>query len=357
MRFYKGEKRKRNHVGTKTTIAHLNIQGLEARISSLEGILNGQNPDLDKETIDILALSETWENEDSRLKQNIINGYEWFGKPHPQIRKGVGFLIKKKTFQNVDICPIIMDNENILWIQRITKSTTYYYAAVYIPYGDKKAAKEVFETLTLNVEELKKTGVPVILGDLNAWVPELTGDPGRETNPNGILLTDLLNHQRMSVITSDSLIKRDLHWTFTSPNGHRSITDYILVPLTVTKYFSDYRVYWSLNCGSYHAMQIVSENNTTNPEQWEWGNPEHNSIDWTEEARTRYLDAFEDQRTEGPTPLDKQEVNEATVNIINSIDKARETLHEFKRKKSGVQRTRDKFSKEIRTLEKEKKMN
>ena len=72
-------------------LAHLNIQGLQNRLSQLNQVLKNQ----DQEHIDLLALTETWENHDSSSDFTAIKGYNFIGKPSTRKSRGIGFLISK----------------------------------------------------------------------------------------------------------------------------------------------------------------------------------------------------------------------------------------------------------------------
>ena len=72
-------------------LAHLNIQGLQNRLSQLNQVLKNQ----DQEHIDLLALTETWENHDNSSDFTAIKGYNFIGKPSTRKSRGIGFLISK----------------------------------------------------------------------------------------------------------------------------------------------------------------------------------------------------------------------------------------------------------------------
>ena len=73
-------------------LANLNIQGLQNRLTQLSQVLI--NPEKDK--IDILALTETWENHDNSSDYSMLKGYKYIGKPNSKTSRGVGFLISNK---------------------------------------------------------------------------------------------------------------------------------------------------------------------------------------------------------------------------------------------------------------------
>jgi hypothetical protein len=82
----------RTHNKQGLILAHLNIQGLQNRLNQLNHVLNN----CDREHIDLLALSETWENHDNSSDFTAIKGYKFIGKPSTRKSRGIGFLISKK---------------------------------------------------------------------------------------------------------------------------------------------------------------------------------------------------------------------------------------------------------------------
>jgi exonuclease III len=73
-------------------LAHLNIQGLENRLTQLNQVLISP----EHGNIDLLALTETWENHDNSSDYSMLKDYKYIGKPNPKTSRGVGFLISNK---------------------------------------------------------------------------------------------------------------------------------------------------------------------------------------------------------------------------------------------------------------------
>ena len=101
--------------------------------------------------IDILALTETWEKHEGGSDYSKISKYRYIGFfPNKQPNRGTGFLISNKTRDRESPKSVKNQDPNIGWIQFIDATQTYYIATVYVPYGIKKQAKKIYQTLMLN---------------------------------------------------------------------------------------------------------------------------------------------------------------------------------------------------------------
>ena len=81
----------------RTVLAALNCEGLYGRVSVLQQVLETKHYLGAKNTIDMLACTETFEstNGESNINTEVIKGYSWMGKPCRTMegRRGVGFWI------------------------------------------------------------------------------------------------------------------------------------------------------------------------------------------------------------------------------------------------------------------------
>ena len=103
--------------------------------------------------------------------------YKWLGKPNSAQSRGVGFLASKHVSSRISIKNVTNKNDNVLWIQFIANKCIFYFASVYVPHAERKQANEILKDLKYNTCELKLTGTPIIMGDLNIRSP-ITGDNG-----------------------------------------------------------------------------------------------------------------------------------------------------------------------------------
>ena len=185
----------------------LNIQGMQDSILELALVLDTGMYLPKAAYLDFLATTETFQNKDGSNVYTQVKKYTWLGKPSqvPGCRQGLGFWIKNHLVSKVTIMEPEKTNDNIMWIRIITKKCILYVAVVYIPFEDgseqhANEAKVIFATLTAQTHELQASGTVVIMGDLNARVPTITGDTGIENNnKNGVMLKSLLKDADMSV--------------------------------------------------------------------------------------------------------------------------------------------------------------
>ena len=171
----------RNTKKTRThehrTVAGLNVRGLASAIPSLKSILESTLWLKRGERPDFLAVSETKEDEEAPHKTDIVGGYTYLSKPSKKRgNHGIGLFITNKLANQTTLKLTEEPNANIMWIQYVTSECIYYIASVYTPYGDKGEAAKVYEALKSNVAELSESGICIVLGDLNARCPSLTGD-------------------------------------------------------------------------------------------------------------------------------------------------------------------------------------
>ena len=152
------------HVNKMISIFHFNIQSLEANLVHLEALLANF-----KQTPDIIALSETWLNENN-ADSFILEGYNSFHVVRePRKHGGVSLYVRNHlscdkieefTYLNsiIEICTlkITINNEN------------YTVAAIYRPDDKYKHIKEFRKELgPILKNPLFKKSKSIILGDIN----------------------------------------------------------------------------------------------------------------------------------------------------------------------------------------------
>jgi hypothetical protein len=98
-------------------------------------------------------------------------------------------------------------------IQYVTPLNIFYMASVYAPWGDTEAAREVYKCLEKNVKELSESGVCIVIGDMNARCPKLTGDKnpkekGGNTWDNGPFWEETINNLNMKVARNEDQINQ-----------------------------------------------------------------------------------------------------------------------------------------------------
>ena len=101
---------------------------------------------------------------------------------------------------------------NIGWIQFIDATQTYYIAVVYVPYGIKNQAKQIYQTLMLNCIELQQTGT-IIMGDLNTK-STMTGDKQTDDRTNKMCvhqLNKLIDKANLKLAKTNTLITNNEH--------------------------------------------------------------------------------------------------------------------------------------------------
>ena len=205
----------------------------------------------------------------------------------------------------------------------IASKQVYYFAVVYVPFGDDAQAATIFKVLKLNIEELQMTGIPIIMGDFNAWAPELTNDGRDAPNDNGNRLIKMLTKTGYSACKNHNQQEDNMHWTFRGPNDSKSITDYILYPNHVHKHMNNYNVHASLSCGSYHAL-MTAELSTSGVEQFTWGEFSRPRTEWS----TDNIECYRKNFATSPEPVmdTKQQLCAASKELVSAIQEAHSSI-------------------------------
>ncbi len=170
-------------------------------------------------------------------------------------------------------------NDNVLWLRILSKTNVLYVAVAYAPFDDgsevhKQEATDVFNTLKLNIQELQTSGTVVLMGDLNARMPDITGDKGvTQNNKNGVMLKSLMKDSDLSACVNTTQQQEETHYTYlnhTADTVRKSIPDYILYPRSSISLCNNYRVHPNVSCDSMHRLLTVRVNFTTHKRDSIW---------------------------------------------------------------------------------------
>ena len=304
----------------------------------------------------VLALTETWQSNAEAYDYSTIKEYRWIGFPNEKNNRGTGFWISHKIRNRVSPKSVENTNPNIGWIQFIDATQIYYIAVVYVPYGDKDKAPEIYKALMLNCIELQQTGTTIIMGDLNTRSVS-TGDsePTDKTNKQNVkALNKLIDQANLIVAKSQSLIDKKEHWTFRGPVGGLSTPDYIMYSKEIEDTIQDYSVNWKASCDSYHAMQIITIQLKKTQTQFFWKQETVQRTVWNDSnisVYEGYLPAYDMGSVNTLTQL-----NKAANDFIHAISKAKEkiTKRSYKRKVPDSNRTCHTIRQKIHVLQQNK---
>ena len=158
-------------------------------------------------SIDIVAVQESWEKEDSKID---IDGYKWFGKPRTSQRSqrgegGVGFLVCECLVSEVEFITAVAHEESVWMKVRGERGRlALYIGCVYMPTDRLSTSVAVLDTCYERLKEdilsFREKGKVVLLGDFNARVGKTADDDdvigkfGEDTcNASGNKLISLLH--------------------------------------------------------------------------------------------------------------------------------------------------------------------
>ena len=209
---------------------------------------------LGKHNIDIVAVQETWEKDESRIN---VEGYQWFGKPRSNQNSrrgegGVGFFVRDCLVNEVEFLGGVQYEESVWMKMRGERGRlAVYIGCVYMPTDSTGAAgiDESYSKLKEDVLSFKQKGKVVLLGDFNARVgksvevDDVIGMFGEETcNASGNRLVSFLNEVELLACNSRKLVTEP-EWTRVRPSlKQKSIIDYIITDEPLMKILGDVQV-------------------------------------------------------------------------------------------------------------------
>ena len=195
--------------------------------------------------LDIVGVQESWEKDGGEIGKEV-GSYTWIGKMRrgQKIKSrgegGVGFLVKEHMCDVIEVISDTKFNES-MWIrvpgERGRKDL--FVGNVYIPPESKNMVKDIkigFEEVAADVQNFKRKGEVVLVGDFNSRIGRTTnphgaiGQYGEEaTNKNGEEMLRFLDSSEMKVLNG-RVRKTEPEWTRQCfKKGERSILDYIVV--------------------------------------------------------------------------------------------------------------------------------
>ena len=132
-------------------------------------------------SIDIVAVQESWEKEDSKID---VDGYKWFGKPRTSQRsqrgvRGVGFLLRECLVSEVEFITTVAYEESVWMKVRGERGRlALYIGCVYMPIDSTSVAvlDACYERLKEDVHSFREKRKVVLLGDFNARVDKAADD-------------------------------------------------------------------------------------------------------------------------------------------------------------------------------------
>ena len=180
-------------------------------------------------SIDIVAVQESWEKEDSKID---VDGYKWFGKPRTSQRSqrgegGVGFLVRECLVSEVEFITTVSYEESVWMKVRGERGRlALYIGCVYMPTDSTNVAvlDTCYERLKEDVLSFREKGKVVLLGDFNARVGKAADDDdvigkfGEDTcNANGNKLISLLREVELVACNGRQLVSEP-EWTRVRPS-------------------------------------------------------------------------------------------------------------------------------------------
>ena len=175
-------------------------------------------------SIDIVAVQQSWEKEDSKID---IDGYKWFGKPRSSQRSQrgegvIGFLVLECLVSEVEFITAVAYEESVWMKVRGERGRlALYIGCVYMPTDSTSVA--VLDTCYERLS-FREKGKVVLLGDLNARVGKAADDDdvigkfGEDTcNASGNKLISLLREVELVACNGRQLVSEP-EWTRVRPS-------------------------------------------------------------------------------------------------------------------------------------------
>ena len=184
---------------------------------------------LGKHNIDIVAVQESWEKDESRINVEV---YQWFGKPRSNQNSqrgesGVGFFVRDCLVNEVEFVGGVQYEESVWMKMRGERGrSALYVGCVCMPTNSTGAAgiDESYSKLKEDVLSFKQKGTVVLLGDFNARVGKSVEVDvirmfGEETcNASGNRLISFFNEVELLACNSRKLVTEP-EWTRVRPSS------------------------------------------------------------------------------------------------------------------------------------------
>ena len=173
-------------------------------------------------SIDIVAVQESWEKEDSKID---IDGYKWFGKPRTSQRSqrgvgGIGFLVRECLVSEVEFITALVHEESVWMKVRGERGRlALYIGCVYMPTDSTSVAAldTCYKRLKEDILSFREKGKVVLLGDFNARVDDVIGKFGEDTcNASVNKLISLLHEVELVACNGRQLVSEP-EWTRVRP--------------------------------------------------------------------------------------------------------------------------------------------
>ena len=214
----RGKVRRNTFKGFK--IMYNNVNGIKSKMTSLERIIEEENPT-------IIGITETKLGEIESLN---LEGYEIRRVDRKSGGGGV-MIAYKQCLKNVVV--VVREEkgaEEMLWVKIDNGKVKLRIGIVYMPQEkDTKVPeiKAIYKKVEEEIEKAKANKEKVIMmGDLNCKIGQLVSGNTEEVTKGGKVLAAMCEKLDMSILNTESLCNGT--WTRIS-NGKKSVLDYMIV--------------------------------------------------------------------------------------------------------------------------------
>ena len=307
-------------------MALLNLDNIEGKIQGILDTMQGNASGI--KPIDMFCAVETWAKGVSLSSKN----FKWIGRnaqpPHHK-HKGVGAFVRKEVAEFTSAIKDI-SNENILWLQILTKKKPLFVAILYCPPNDDIILENTLLNLQSNYDKLKMSGKVIALGDFNGRLGALTGDS--IVNPRGKIIKTFCKDSGFAPVKA----KQDVKWTLHHKNQGQSISDIALINPRDLHSISHYFVHQNCSLGSDHRLITFNWNIQGNEflQSTNWNTPPLPFIKWDAHKVSQFktsIDPMINQWFNDHDELtDESHISNAVLELCRGIHKAKVPLQRWR---------------------------
>lgn len=209
--------------------------------------------------MNIMLLLETWEHDTCRIP--YIEGYvthsAWIPSMKMRGQGGVAIMYKEELQEAIEVCKIDK-HKRYIWAKMCTNEVPIYIAGCYIPHRESPLYNvdgldktDPFSDLCMDIDMYAKTGVVMVIGDLNARIAhsqaeiidysmqpfekqgQITLDPSWDSdltmNAQGSAMLSMMHSMHMVVLNGTKRFPISGGYTCYTANKGTSTIDYALI--------------------------------------------------------------------------------------------------------------------------------
>ena len=204
-------------------IYFVNVNGFKSKATSIQGIINEEDPG-------IIGMVETKmaDDEPLEIKEYVIYRNKDGG--------GTMIAIKIKYKHLISNIKKVNIREESMWMDLDASTKRYRFGVIYMPQEDKTPKKEmmeIYKRITKEVNEAKNEyRITTLMGDFNCKVGDAIDGNIEQVTKGGKMILQMIEEENMKLVNNMKQCERKWTWTRTmkkTGEEKKSILDYMII--------------------------------------------------------------------------------------------------------------------------------